>query len=378
MDTVAGPGHGRRAEGRQRPPRHRDEPGAGGVPAVPEGDAAQPGRPGTGPAATASCCPAATSRITLYTQLFLGGFGLELEDLKALRTWGSKTPGHPEYGHTAGVETTTGPLGQGVAQRRRHGDGRPPRARPARPRTPPRATRRSTTTSTRSARDGDLEEGVSAEASSLAGTQQLGNLTLIYDANQISIEDDTDIAFTEDVAQALRGLRLARPDRRLDQRRHRRTSRTCPQLYAAIRRPPRRSPTGPASSCCARSSPGPPPTRRAPARPHGSALGADEVAATKEILGFDPEQTFEVADDVLAHTRAAGRARPGGPGAPGRSSSTRWAPQAVGRRRRCSSGCSTRTAARRLGRRAADVRGRRQGRRDPRGLRRGHQRAAPA
>ena len=159
------------------------------------------------------------SSITLYIQLYLGGWGLELDDLKALRTWGSKTPGHPEYGHTAGVETTTGPLGQGVgnavgmamAARRERGLLDPDAA----PGESPFDHHIYAICS-----DGDLQEGVSGEASSLAGTQQLGNLTLIYDDNKISIEDDTDIAFNEDVAAALRGLRLARPDRRLDQRRH--------------------------------------------------------------------------------------------------------------------------------------------------------------
>ena len=139
------------------------------------------------------------SSITLYTQLFLGGFGLELDDLKALRTWGSKTPGHPELGHTAGVEVTTGPLGQGVGNavgmalsgRRVHGllD---PDAAPGESLFDHQVYV--------IASDGDLEEGVSSEASSIAGTQQLGNLTMIYDRNRISIEGDTDIAFTEDVA----------------------------------------------------------------------------------------------------------------------------------------------------------------------------------
>ena len=141
------------------------------------------------------------SSITLYTQLFLGGFGLELDDLKSLRTWGSKTPGHPEFGHTAGVETTTGPLGQGVAQRGRHGDGRPPRARAARPGRRPRASRPFDHHIYAIGSDGDLQEGVSSEASSIAGHQELGNLTVIYDANRISIEGDTDIAFNEDVAK---------------------------------------------------------------------------------------------------------------------------------------------------------------------------------
>ena len=139
------------------------------------------------------------SSLTLYIQLYLGGWGLELDDLKSLRTWGSKTPGHPEYGHTAGVETTTGPLGQGVG----NAVGMAMAARHERglfdPDTPAGESLFDHHIYALCS-DGDLEEGVSAEASSIAGTQQLGNLTLIYDDNQISIEDDTNIAFTEDVA----------------------------------------------------------------------------------------------------------------------------------------------------------------------------------
>jgi len=139
------------------------------------------------------------SSLTLYIQLYLGGWGLELEDLKSLRTWGSKTPGHPEYGHTAGVETTTGPLGQGIgnavgmamAARRERGLFDPDT---------PEGESLFDHHIYALCSDGDIEEGVSAEASAIAGVQGLGNLTLIYDDNQISIEDDTNIALTEDVA----------------------------------------------------------------------------------------------------------------------------------------------------------------------------------
>jgi transketolase len=141
---------------------------------------------------------AGPSSLTLYNQLYLGGFGLELEDIKALRTWGSKTPGHPEFGHTSGVEITTGPLGQGLAsavgfayaQRRYRGMFDPNAAQGTSP---------FDHTVYVIASDGDLQEGVTSEASSLAGHQQLGNMVVIYDSNHISIEDDTDIAFSEDV-----------------------------------------------------------------------------------------------------------------------------------------------------------------------------------
>ncbi len=153
------------------------------------------------------------SSLTLYVQLFLSGYGLELDDLKALRTWGSQTPGHPEHGHTRGVEITTGPLGSGLASavgmamaaRRERGLFDPDAA----PGTSPFDHNIYVIAS-----DGDIEEGVTSEASSLAGTQQLGNLVVFYDDNKISIEDDTTIALSEDT-EALRGLRLARPGRRV-------------------------------------------------------------------------------------------------------------------------------------------------------------------
>ena len=170
-----GPGHGRRPEGRQRPPRHGDEPGAGGVPAVPEGDAPQPGRPAlAGRDRFVLSC--GHSSLTLYIQLYLGGYGLELDDLKALRTWGSKTPGHPEYGHTAGVETTTGPLGQGVgnavgmamAARRERGLLDPDAAAGKQPVRPRRLRDRAATATSRRAS--------AARPRRIAGHQQLGNL----------------------------------------------------------------------------------------------------------------------------------------------------------------------------------------------------------
>ena len=240
------------------------------------------------------------SSLTQYIQLYLGGFGLELDDLKSLRTWGSKTPGHPEYGHTAAVEITTGPLGQGVANavgmamasRRERGLLDPDAA----PGESPFDHHVYALCS-----DGDLEEGVSGEASSLAGTQRLGNLTVIYDSNQISIEDDTNIAFTEDVGAryAAYGWHVQTVDWTSDDTSY---VEDIAALDAAV-----------AAAGAVTDQPSfivlktviawPAPTKQGTGGSHGSALGNDEIAATKELLGFDPEQVFEVPDEVLAHTR---------------------------------------------------------------------------
>ena len=242
------------------------------------------------------------SSLTLYLQLYLGGWGLELDDLKALRTWGSKTPGHPEYGHTAGVETTTGPLGQGVgnavgmamAARRERGLLDPNAAEGASPFDHHIYALCS---------DGDIEEGVSAETSALAGVQRLGNLTLIYDANQISIEDDTDIALAEDVAARYEayGWHVQTVDWTHDGAAY---AEDVPALYAAIRKA--ESVTDRPSFIVLRTIIAwPAPTAQNTGKSHGSALGDDEVAATKRILGFDPDRTFEVPPGVLEHTREA-------------------------------------------------------------------------
>jgi len=242
------------------------------------------------------------SSLTLYIQLYLGGWGLELDDIKALRTWGSKTPGHPEYGHTAGVETTTGPLGQGIgnavgmamAARRERGMLDPNPVEGASPFDHHVYALCS---------DGDIEEGVSAEASALAGVQQLGNLTVIYDANRISIEDDTDIALAEDVAARYEayGWHVQTVDWTHDETRY---HEDVPALYAAIRKAEQVT-DRPSFIVLRTIIAWPAPTLQNTGKSHGSALGADEVAATKKILGFDPEQTFEVAADVLDHTREA-------------------------------------------------------------------------
>jgi transketolase len=249
------------------------------------------------------------SSITLYTQLFLGGFGLEMEDLESLRTWGSKTPGHPEHGHTAGVETTTGPLGQGVANavgmalaaRRERGMFDPDAA----PGTSPFDHHVYAICS-----DGDLEEGVSAEASSIAGHQQLGNLTMIYDLNRISIEGDTNIAFTEDVGKRYEAYGwhvqhvrwTAESDREgpLDTEDY---HEDVPALWQALDE---------AEAVTDRPSlivlhtviAWPAPDAMNTFKAHGSALGEDEVRATKQVLGFDPDKHFFIEPEVLEHTRA--------------------------------------------------------------------------
>ncbi|MZD58455.1 transketolase [Streptomyces sp. SID5606] len=237
--------------------------------------------------------------LTLYTQLYLAGYELELDDLRAFRTHGSKTPGHPEYGHTAGVETTTGPLGQGVA----NAVGMAMAARYERGLFDPAAPAGASPfdhTVWAIVSDGDLQEGVSAEASSLAGHQRLGNLVLLYDDNHISIEGDTATAFSEDVLAryAAYGWHTRRvepaEDGDVDVR----------ALYAALTEA--RAETGRPSIVALRTVIAwPAPNARNTAAAHGSALGTDEVAATKRLLGFDPDRSFEVADEVLAHTRAA-------------------------------------------------------------------------
>jgi transketolase len=242
------------------------------------------------------------SSITLYTQLYLAGFGLELDDLKSLRTWGSKTPGHPEHGHTAGVETTTGPLGQGVgnavgmamAARRERGLFDPDAAAGESPFDHHIYAICS---------DGDLEEGVSSEASSLAGTQQLGNLTLIYDDNDISIEGDTDIAFTEDVPAryAAYGWDVHRLDWTNGGTKY---VENIQELWDALEKA-RAVTDRPSFIAIKTVIAWPAPHAQGTGKAHGAALGEEEVAATKKILGWDPDQTFQVPDEVLAHTRAA-------------------------------------------------------------------------
>lgn len=237
------------------------------------------------------------SSLTLYIQLFLGGFGLELEDLKKFRAHKSLTPGHPEYGHTVGVETTTGPLGQGIA----NGVGMAMASRFVEGLLDPQNEIGSSIFNSNIwviASDGDLQEGISSEASSLAGVQALGNLKVIYDDNRISIEGDTHLAFTEDVSARYRAygwevlevpmqkngdIDIAAFHNAVDQGLLVNDKPVLIRIRSTIAWPA--------------------PTARNTAKSHGSALGAEEIVATKIELGIDPEKSFQVPDHVLAHTR---------------------------------------------------------------------------
>jgi len=237
------------------------------------------------------------SSLTLYIQLYLSGYGLEMKDLESFRTWGSLTPGHPEYGHTAGVEMTTGPLGQGVAT----AVGMAMAARYERGLLDPAAPAQQSIfdhTIWVICSDGDLQEGVSAEAHSLAGTQELGNLKVIYDDNRISIEGDTHNAFTEDVSARYRAYGwhvidvAAASDGSVD----------IAALDAAMVAAKKES-TKPSLIRMKSVIAWPAPKARGTAASHGSALGEDEIKLTKIALGLNPEEHFAMPADVLAHAR---------------------------------------------------------------------------
>ena len=240
--------------------------------------------------------------LTLYLQLFAAGAGIEMEDLKALRTWGSKTPGHPEYGDTDHVEITTGPLGQGLAsavgfaydQRRIRGLMDPEAA----PGTSPFDHHVFVIAS-----DGDLQEGVTAEASSLAGTQELGNLIVIWDDNKISIEDDTDISFTEDVDRRYEayGWHV----QRIDWLQTGDYVEDTKALFEAIANA--KQETDKPSLISLRTIIGwPSPKKQNTGGIHGAKLGTEELSGLKEVLGFDPDQHFVMDDELLAHARTVG------------------------------------------------------------------------
>jgi transketolase len=237
------------------------------------------------------------SSMTLYTQLFLSGYGLELKDLQEFRTWGSLTPGHPEFGHTAGVEMTTGPLGQGVST----AVGMAMAARYERGLFDPETTNGSSLFDHKVwviCSDGDLQEGVSSEAASLAGTQALGNLNVIYDDNRISIEGDTHVAFTEDVSARYRAygwevievaalpngdVDLINLDKAMSSAGGNLKQPTLIRLKTVIAWPA--------------------PNARGTSKSHGSALGAEEIAATKKELGLNPEEHFAFPNELLSHAR---------------------------------------------------------------------------
>ena len=233
------------------------------------------------------------SSLTQYIQLYLGGFGLEMDDLQQLRTWGSRTPGHPEVHLTDGVEITTGPLGQGLAS----SVGMAMAARKERGLFDPEAPAGESPFDHyvyTIASDGDLQEGVTAEASSLAGTQKLGNLIVFWDDNRISIEDDTNIAFNEDVVARYEAYGW-----------HVQTVESGEDVVAieeAVKAA--QAETERPSFIRVKTVIGyPAPNKMNTGGVHGAALGDDEVAATKEVLGFDPERSFHIDDEVIAHTR---------------------------------------------------------------------------
>jgi len=245
------------------------------------------------------------SSLTIYNQLYLAGYGLELDDIKALRTWNSATPGHPEYGHTKGVEITTGPLGQGLAS----ATGFAYAARFERglfdPETPQGESAFDHFVYV-IAGDGDMQEGVTSEAASLAGHQQLGNLVVIYDSNQISIEDDTNISFTEDISARYESYGWQ--TQTVDWKKTGVYHEDIAELYAAIEKA--KAETTKPSLIVLRTIIGwPSPKKQNSGKIHGSALGAEELSGLKSVLGFDPAQTFEVASEVIEHTRSNAASR---------------------------------------------------------------------
>ncbi|MFD2839548.1 transketolase [Populibacterium corticicola] len=241
------------------------------------------------------------SSLTIYLQLFLAGYGLEMEDIAALRTWGSKTPGHPEFGHTAGVEITTGPLGSGLAS----AVGMAMAARRERGLFDPETADGESVFDHNVyviAGDGDLQEGVTSEASSLAGHQELGNLVVIYDQNHISIEDDTDVSYSEDVLKRYEayGWHVQRVDWTNGGAQY---SEDVEALHAAIQAA--NEATDKPSIIALRTIIGwPSPKKQNTGGIHGSALGGEEVAGLKAALGLDPEKSFEIDAEILEYTRA--------------------------------------------------------------------------
>ena len=312
------------------------------------------------------------SSLTLYLQLYLGGFGLELDDIKALRTWDSKTPGHPEYGHTAG-----------------RGDHHRP-ARPGRRPTrsawpwPPAGSGACSIPDAAPgespfdhhiyclASDGDIEEGVSSEASSLAGTQRLGNLTLIYDSNRISIEDDTNIALSRGHRRPVRGVRLARPDHRLDQRRHR--------VRRERRGPRRRARGGQGGHRPAQLHPAAHHHRLAGTQPAGHRQVARRRARRRRGGGDQEGARLRPGPDLRGQRRGH-QPHPEAGSTAAQQAQDEWQQafdgwaEANPERQGALRPDGHRRAVARLGRRSAQLGGRRQGHRDPRRIGQGAQRA---
>ena len=241
------------------------------------------------------------SSLTQYVQLYLAGIGLELDDLKTLRTAGSLTPGHPEYGHTKGVEITTGPLGTGIASavgfamasRRMHGLLDPEA---------PLGESVFDTNVYALAGDGCFEEGVSAEASSLAGTQKLGNLTLIWDDNHISIEDDTKIAFSEDVLARYEayGWHVQRVNWLQEDGSYTEDVAALSEALDVAK-----AETDKPSIIAVRTLIGwPTPGKTNTGGIHGSKLGGEALSGLKEALGADPEKMFDVDVEAVEAARA--------------------------------------------------------------------------
>lgn len=248
------------------------------------------------------------SSLTLYIQLYLSGYGLTLDDLRRLRQWDSLTPGHPEHGHTAGVETTTGPLGQGLG----NAVGMAMAARRERGLFDPESEQGASPFDHHIwcfVSDGDIEEGISHEASSIAGHQKLGNLIVIYDDNHISIEDNTQIALSEDVVKRYEAYGWHTQS--VDWTASGEYVEDVPALYKALEAA--KAETGRPSFIRLRTIIGwPAPNKQNTGKIHGSALGEAEVAATKRVLGMDPAKTFDVPAEVLAHARGiAQRGRAG-------------------------------------------------------------------
>jgi transketolase len=237
----------------------------------------------------------------IYALLHLTGYDLPIEEIKQFRQLHSRTPGHPEVGITPGVETTTGPLGQGLAT----AVGMAMAARRERGLFDPAAEQGRSPFDHHVyvlASDGDIEEGVTHEASAVAGTQQLGNLVMIYDANEISIEDDTIIALSEDVAARYEayGWHVQTVDWRAGDQ----YQEDPKALYEALEAA--KAETDKPSLIVLKTIIGwPSPGKQNTGGIHGSKLGAEELAATKEVMGFDPAESFAVAEEVLEHTRGA-------------------------------------------------------------------------